>query len=275
MPLKTTMGLLKGAYEAFMSGRAISALLERHEVEGFITATEVTYGGNGWHPHLHALVFVRWGGDLWMMPEPEQIRYKSERGAELHLDFWLRWRDQVEKAGFEPSPEAFDVRCTDDQVVDYVAKFGRLPSEERRRGMTWGPVDELTKAVVKRARGESRAPFQLLADSARGDVQAGQLFKEYAEATKGLRQLRYSKGLREKLGLGREKQIDELVNEDDEVASTLAWLDANQWAVVLRNDQRAEVLAAARRGKDELFAFLDRLPGMDETRPFYDEPVGE
>lgn len=268
--------VLKGAYDRFMGGRAMQALKDKHEVDGFISALEVTHGDNGWHPHIHALVFLRWGGDLYMLPEAEQIRYLDRRIGELELDFWERWKHVITALGGEVFPEAFDVRGADDGVMDYVSKFGQLPTERRAKSLKWGPADELTKAVVKRGRGDSRSPFELLADYAEGDEQAGVLFVEYAKAMQRRHQLQWSRGLRDLLGLGKEKTLDELVTEDDIKADILAELSFDQWRVVLRNEARGALLEVAATGDlNAVWDFLDELPGMGETSLHYLHSVRE
>lgn len=274
--LREVLALLHKSFKRFTSGRAIQSLKETHEIGGMVKALEVTHGKNGWHPHLHVLLFCRWGGDLALLPEAEHYRYLDQRVGLLELDFWERWRHIVENLGGEVSPDAFDVRGTNDAVADYVAKFGRLPSEVRPSSYTWGPADEVTKAVVKRARGENRSPFQLLADYAEGDDRAGQLFQEYAAVMKGKRQLRWSPGLRDELGIGVEKTLDELVTDDDLLADTLAELDFDQWRVVLKNNARGrllDVVIASNGDLTTLYDFLDALPGMEDTSLHYIQSV--
>jgi len=222
----------------------------------------VTYGSHGWHPHIHAL-FLLSGGDLWLLPELEQARYRDYRVAMLELDFWLRWRGIVESLGGVVDHRAFDVRGTDYGVSDYVTKFGRLPSQ-CRPSFKWGVEDELAKMSVKRGRGSSFSPFELLAMAGAGDQSAGVLFQEYARTMKGKRHLRWSKGLRARVGLGREKGVDELVSDDDKKSDVLALLSRDEWDVVKRNRARGEVLRVAASGDvDELVRFLQSLSGWD------------
>lgn len=274
--LAESLKLLQKGYHRFMSGRAIVALKDEHEIDGFCTALEVTHGDNGWHPHIHALVFLRWGGDLHWLDETDRVKYLDERIGKLHLDFWLRWKHIVASLGGEVSPAAFDVRATDEGVTDYVSKFGKLPTELRpaKKSMKWGPADELTKAVVKRGRAGGRTPFELLHDYAEGDAEAGKLFVEYAKAMKRKQQLRWSAGMREKLGLGEEKQLGELITEDDVKADVLAELDLPQWRVVLRNKARGRLLEVAVTGDvNAVYDLLDSLPGMEETSIHYIQSV--
>jgi hypothetical protein len=114
----------------------------------------------------------------------------------------------------------------------------------------------------------SRTPFQLLADSTAGDGQAGALFVEYVEAFKGKRQLYWSPGLRDKLGMADEKTDEEILAEeeaeqaepDTELMGTLRFED---WRLVLSRDARGEVLAVAERhGWPGVQWFLEKLKTM-------------
>lgn len=266
-PLADSYGLLKRAYHRFMGGRGMAALRDTYDIRGFISADDFTYGRNGWHPHIHGLVFLEWGAELSLMPEPERIKYLDRRVGYLHLDFWRRWQQVVTSLGGSVSADAFDISGQNDNTADYVLKHGRLPEIERPSSMKWTVADELTKTIVKRGAGDSLSPWQLLARYGAGDESAGRLFLEYAAVTKGRRQLHYSQGLRALLGMGAEKSVDELVTDDDKRSESLALLTPDQWRVVLENRARAKVIEVASTGDvAALLNYLNGLPGM-EYRP--------
>lgn len=268
-PLSQSYGLLKRSYDRFMGGRGMAALRDTYEIRGFISADDLTYGRNGWHPHIHALIVLEWGAELSLMPEPERIKYLDRRVGYLHLDFWRRWQHIVTSLGGSVSADAFDISGQNDNVADYVLKHGRLPEIERPSSMKWGVADEITRMVVKLGRGESLSPWQLLARYGAGDEAAGKLFQEYAAVTKGKRQLHYSRGLRALLGMGAEKSVDELVTEDDAASDVLAFVNEHQWRVVLQNDARPRVIQLARAGDAAaVLNYLNGLPGMEY------QPVG-
>lgn len=136
-----------------------------------IRALEVTHGDNGWHPHLHVLLFV------------------SDEVYINGFSDWLfaRWASKVAAAGLGVcSPDAFrfERAKTIDAAADYIAKG---------IGADW----ELTHAHIKRGRDGGRTPFQLLGDGAAGDDHALRLFQAFAIAFKGARQLTWSKGLKD------------------------------------------------------------------------------
>ena len=141
-----------------------------------------------------------------------------------------------------------DVRTAESDVAEYVAKFGHEPVDMKRPGK-WTIEREMTKAPAKVAKGEKgRSPMQLLADYTAGDKKAGELFKEYAAAFKGRNQLVWSRGLRDRLGLGKEETDEEVAKREDEAAHLLAEVTMPQWRVVLANDARGELLEIASSG---------------------------
>jgi hypothetical protein len=121
-----------------------------------------------------------------------------------------------------------------------VAKFGREP--------TWTESHELTKAPAKKGRAGGRTPTQLLADYAAGDKEAGLLWRVYALLFAGKKQLVWSRGLRDLLGLNEEKSDEEVATEQSEIALLLAHLENEQWRAVIGNDARGELQAVADSG---------------------------
>lgn len=199
---------------------------------GSVRALEVTYdaaGLNGFHPHQHWLLFVAGGIDL-------------DAFAEELRALWLA---AVAKVGRYASPKwGLDVRFSSADIADYVAKFGKEPK--------WTPAHELAKAVSKRG-GAGLAMLELLeAYTVAGDVEAGQLWREYALAFKGRKQLFWSPGLRALLGLVVEVKTDqEVVEEAVEDAIVLAQLDLAAWRIILAYDIRGELLDVADSGDPE------------------------
>ena len=100
-----------------------------------------------------------------------------------------------------------------------------------------------------RGRTENRAPSQLLGDYAfKLDGGAGALWQEYARTMRGQRQLFWSRGLREELGLREEVSDAELIEEVQARGVVINLLTLAEWRVVVANDSRAELLAVAATG---------------------------
>jgi hypothetical protein len=237
----TLQGLLR-ARKRMLSGRWAKSFTERFGVVGRVRALEVTHGQNGWHPHVHELVFLR--GDV-------------DREAFLQ-ELRARWSAQVLKAGLKSvNSHGVDVRFADLSVADYLSKFGR--------DRTWGPEHELTKSAAKLGKQGSRGPIGLLSDYFTGDAHAGMLWRQYAGVFKGSRQLVWSDGLRQLLGLGQEQSDAEIAAELREDAALMDELSRDEWRVVLGNDARAELLQVLGSGSvAELQVFLGAL-GVDRS----------
>lgn len=223
---------------------------------GRVSATEVTYGRNGWHPHLHQLWFF-------------ERRLAPGEIERLRSELFAVWRDACLKVGlaapleFSRSGRALGVDVRRALSADeYLTKFGH----ERQ----WGVEREMASAHVKRARRGGRTPFQLLADYARGDQAAGGLFRVFAEASLGKHQLDFSKGLRARL---RELGLDELLASDEELAGKLedradrlGELGDDEWAALLGADRwgieaHGTLLhIAAKAGFDAAVDWLRGLP---------------
>lgn len=208
------------------SGKGGQAIYRRHGVQGSIRALEVTHGENGWHPHIHELLFLA--------PGPVDC-------DRLVSDLRERWSYSVEKAGLrDVNDHGVDVRVSSGDIQEYVAKCGFEP---------WGVEHELTKQASKVSRSAKGAsPMQLLAEfSTDGDYEAGCLFAEYARVMKGRRQLFWSKGLRARLLPEVEERSDEEIaaDVDDMCEVHLARLSLPHWQRILHTESRAHVLNLA------------------------------
>lgn len=219
--------LLK-AFTAFGGGkRSWKALLPG--VVGSVRALEVTHGlANGWHPHLHVLVFLE--GDV------DQEHYER-----VLLDQWAK----VTKRHGLADVNEHGLR------LDGAEKAGKYATK-------WGLEDEMTKAHLKQARkGGNRTPWALLADYTQGDKHAGHLFREFFEAFRSRHQLVWSRGLRARFGLGQEKTDEELAAEQVDAQDVLvARLSAEDWKTIRKNDLRGVVLELLRTASWEAVEML-------------------
>lgn len=236
------------SWRFFVQGKQWQALKSAYGLAGFARSLEVTHGDHGWHPHSHPLLFFSPE-----MPICDVDHITPEMAiAGLAGDFSRRWRRALDHFGHDASWEhGVDIRTADDDVRDYIAKYGHEPIDPG-----WTIERELTKGPAKIATTpHGRTPFQLLCDYGAGDKQAGVLFQEYAQVFKGRRQLEWSHGFRKRLGLADEKSDDELASaplSPDELL--LANLTPEQWRIVLRRDLRADILEQARAGDPVLLA---------------------
>lgn len=227
------------ARQRFKNSRAYKRVMAQYGRIGNVSSLEVTYGQNGWHPHVHELIFCKPGLD-------------ADRDAVA--DLRAAWLAALQKSGLyrydkigDMQEHAFDLRGGD-FAAEYIAKYGRHPER-------WTEADELTKAHAKIGkRGNFGAghvtPFQLLEWYVAGDKRAGALFVEYAEAFAGKRMLTWSPKLKATLKIAdlddEELAIEKDPMPDEAICCTLT---AEQWALVLSRDARGEVLfIAAKNG---------------------------
>lgn len=227
------------ATKRLYSGRSARALWDSIGCVGTIRAWEVTHGQNGWHPHFHILIFVRAGLDL----------------ATLRGRFYAEWANACRLAKLPIPSEAHGVTLEDgSKAGEYAAKG------------TWGLEHELTKGHIKKAR-RGRSPFDLLRSYAfDNDKQAGALFRVYAQAFHGKKQLQWSRGLKDLFGI-EERSDGEIAAAIEEDAVLLGKIELEEWRLVLKHGLRGDVLELARLGGWEpVRRLLDSLVFEDKQR---------
>lgn len=236
---KGRMGLA-GAMQRFRNDRQVKHILRKVGRVGFIRATEITHGGNGWHPHFH---------ELWLTDCPQDDRIRMTLQSQL-LQVWKRV--SVMSGLSEPNERGVDLRWSWD-ASEYLSKIGHE--------QTWGSARELSSAATKRGRKSSRNAWQLLRDAGDGDNAARDAFAEFAQATHGARQLVWQKGLKAALAIS-ERTDEELAKQIDEDSFVMNVISADRWRALLRlpQDFRASVLDLAEcAGPHAVNDFFDLL----------------
>ena len=201
------------AWTAMVGHRRWKELVSDLGVQGRLRATEVTYGDNGWHVHLHVLLFRR--------PTGRPI-VRSAVSEEI----WQLWSNAVTRRDMRPSRRhGVDLRAV--QGSDALARYFTK--------QTYGSESvalEVANSVGKRASMGNRTPFQVLRDVIGSDVAEGRdpaadldAWLDYQRGSKGRRQLVWSRGFRQVLGLGAER-TDEEIAADDLGGDVLATMDA-------------------------------------------------
>lgn len=225
-PLKETIDVIQAAFRRMSSGAAWIALADKFGIAGSIRAIEVTHGENGWHPHIHQLVFV--------YPMSDNLVREFESDMREH------WMKMLRKEGGDGlGLRAFNVKRSEGAVYDYVAKFGHPPA-----GKGWTLEREIAKASSKMARKEGKTPVQLLDLAGQGDKRAAKLWLEYAVTMGGKRQLRWSPELRKLLKLEAEQTDGEIAKQIDSDYAPFCWLEDADWKLIsrLKRDDRGELL---------------------------------
>lgn len=230
---------IQSAEASYKAHRDYKDVTKAFGLVGTVRAVEVTYGNsNGWHPHVHELLFLDFPAVL----------------ADLEEELSRIWTAAAVRAGFLPPSRAHGLTVQDgSQAAKYASK--------------WGLESELTQWHRKKGKIQSRTPFDLLRDVLEtGDTHAGNLFRHYAEAFQGRHQLQFSRGLKQLYAIA-ELSDDELVAAQDEDAILLGSLDLEQWRVVCQNEARGLLLeVAANGGWSAVLELLDGLAELPAAR---------
>lgn len=211
----------------------------------FVRAVEVTHGANGWHVHIHALLFLRDG----ITDDDVQLLSESVYG---------RWAAALARKGFGTPTMANGVdtrlvRREDSHALgDYFTKnvyVGRVQAD----GAGW----EITGGMGKTARGKNRTPFQILADvELLGDADDLARWHAWEKASHGRRQLTWSGSLREILALG-EELTDEEIAEKELGGDIVMYFGREEWyAVICWRSDRVLQLVQAGCTKPQILAVL-------------------
>lgn len=209
--LKDTIKKFGQATTKFMTGRAYNDIRLEMGMIGRIRVYEVTYGNNGFHPHVHIALFYENEADL------VKIKFKM---------FEL-WEKACAKFGiFTDLEHGIDLK-RGDKFEEYLSKHG-----------TWSLEQELSKAHIKKAKKESMTPFDFLRKYLETeDEKLLNLFREYVECFKGKRQIQWSQGLKKRFVLV-DKSDEEVAKEKVEEADTLGMLTYNEWKQILKAEAR-------------------------------------
>lgn len=212
--LAALLAAMKRAKKRLHQHRAWKRL--KPEVVAMLTATEVTHGRNGWHPHFHVVVIV----------ETEEAEAALARLGDP-------WRGALRAESLDGAAAAFDVQDA--------SAAGRYVSK-------WGAGEELTMSGKKTAKGKGRTPLQLLEAHKAGSEEAGELWLEYAAAfhrrtqLDGLAKLVRLAGLEEISD--EEAAQDEAQDGQERDEEPVANIDADTWRQKARR-RRTDILDAA------------------------------
>lgn len=210
--------LLSGQRKALQNlwrQRAVKEMFKALGYVGRITATEVTWSfDNGWHPHFHLLVFF-----------DHQINIQG-----LQTFLASEWINACRKVGLKLPSMDIGVDVRDGSYADkYVAK--------------WGLEHELTKGHVKKGRGDSLTPFDMLRQYPENPELFGDLFREFADVFKGKRQLVWTDGLKKLLEV-EDKTDEDIIFQTEKESILIHELGVEVWHLLVRYSHRAEYLDA-------------------------------
>lgn len=223
---------IKKAWKATTSNRDGKALRKLLGVKGTIRALEVTYGKNGFHPHLHVLLFL-----------DQDATNQCVEGLFAPL-----WQKACTKAGLPRPSDMHGCRVDDgSKAAAYASK--------------WGLESEMTKSHTKRGKEGGMTPWDFLRAVLDDDAESPRyraLFRIYADAFHGERQLHWSVGLKDLLEVGHATD-EELAVSDQDNCHLLARLVMPEWRAILHARAQAAVLDVAEERPEDLPSLIAGL----------------
>lgn len=273
MPLAELMAKFAKALQSFKNSKGYKAVTAAAGRAGNIRSLETTWGENGWHPHVHELVFL--SGEL------------SDADVDALSGLWVRslikaqlattadLGNMLAKVDPEKTGQArgcIALTLQDGQyAADYIAKFGH--------DSAWGASSEMTKPHSKAgAVGDGSAhytPFQLLAWAENGDERAAALFREFAAAFEGKRMLSWSPKLRLLLtGCERELPDEVIAAHDDPTPdeSKVGELSQDQFSILLGRNRLGDFIGYVARccadpdtGQADIDAYVDSIAALPKS----------
>lgn len=216
----------KAKHKLWTNRNSREYIADQFSMLGHITATEVKYSdNNGFHPHFHILCIL----DKQYSPEDLEI---------IESELYELWAEKCVKSGLgKPNRKnGIDLKMgsnSEDMLADYISK--------------WGMAEEMTQAHLKIGKKNlsSLTMWEVLELSqmeASTKDKYSYIFKTYADAFKGRRQLFWSKGLKELLKV-EVKDDEEIANQEENAEPMIAmYLDIQDWWSICYHKARAKFL---------------------------------
>ena len=244
MSLRLLRKVLASSYSELKAGRVGAELRALLGHKGDVRAAEVTYGHNGWHPHLHALWFAdsrvdphTWHNALapaWQKIVGKVLGRMYACGVEcLHADrlvddedgtaenkraalrrkavrlfgsFWARPSRTLEQIGEHFLADLPPRSKWSEFLPDLSHGVNVQRLDRKKKAATYLAKMglELTAIMSKRGKKGSLTPWDLAREAVAGNFWSQRLWTEYQGAMFGSRQLTWSRDARALLGLGEE-----------------------------------------------------------------------
>lgn len=212
---------------------------------GYHVAREITWGGNGWHYHHHRLRYDK--------PGTFEV---SNHASGIYNEDETAWWGALDSFGLlSDGAKEHSYNCGsagDEAGARYIAKMSTsVEAQARSIG------SEIASAATK-----GRNLNSLLADHARGDLQAGFTWLNgvCVVTAKKVSSVRWSRGLAAKFGMRPEKDDKELAKEEElPTDQFLGALNSYQWEAVLKWRAEFALCCAANQGLDSVNQFLSGL----------------
>ena len=232
-PLEDLLGTVRAAFKSLLSGRAWMDDKRRFGLAHWVRAHDITVGPNGWHPHIHMLLFGERAPDEMELSELEERLY-------------YRWMSAVTGQGHAPPSREHGIRL---ERARKRADLARYVSQ-----VISGTEDRPTSVAFEVIRGDlktssnhgHRTPWQILSDIGLTGSDADiRLWHEYEKATKRVHAIRWSNGLRKAVGIATEETDEEIVAEEVGGETVYQFKDYEWFRVCRTPGAQGEVLRMA------------------------------
>lgn len=244
--LTVLMDALNKALRRLKSGRWYQDFKSRYGVVASVTTLEIRWSrSSGWHPHKHMILFC----------DVDQV---TDDDADLiQRDLTGRYAHLLSLSGHYASQyHGIDVRVGDDAVGDYLTKD------------TWTLAHEMSSTDTKNS-DFSLSPFNLAYMATEGDGHAWHLWMEYIKSTHGKRQISWSRGGKDLLGVTDLSDEDLASSPDvdpEEDPVIVMSIHRDLWHIILDQGKAGILLDVARQGgQDAVRDWLDDLQRWIQT----------
>lgn len=249
--LKDLLDQQSASFVRFRKGNVWDIYRRSIGFTGLIRSLEVTYGDNGWHPHTH---------EAWIVD-------KKTDAESLREFVTNRWFKMCQKEGLIPEGKEADFLKHSVHVMDNCSTSDYLAKQDDSRN--WGADRELVKGSSKTSDlKKGMHPFSLLTLAENGDKEAESKFVEYSVAMKSKRQLLWSQGLKERVGIDDKDDI-KIANEEEDNAVTVSILTKPEWECIVVHKAKSHILNLAEtEGLEGVrrWLFSPDIPINDESK---------
>lgn len=256
--LELVWGGLSHAFRRVSQDKAVRRLRKKYGFAGYVRVVEVTYGKNGWHPHVHTLALYDFGD----MDDYEiELALEEIRAAEFAV-----WARAAREHGLgKPDKKRYQLQLVSNSLADYLSKASYNGEKASF---------EMAGSTLKESYGKNRNPWEILQDIVEtGNADDVDLWREYEAVSRGRRMLTWSRGLKAAAGVtekGDEEIAEEEVGQEEDRVLTFARYDRD---LLPRPLVAATLLTVAQSGDEAaVWAFCEEW-GIEVHPPDWEHAV--
>ena len=180
---------IQSAFTQFWNSKSVRGLRRAYKIAGYLYALEplvnIAADGVGWHIHYHVVLFF------------DDLLVENDDISVLEAIMAHHWADVVGsiEGGYASKKHGLRLSSGHQDLSEYLTKYDRLPV-----AIPESFSKEVTKNHLKASK-KGLSPVDLLvAYEATQEPEIGDLFLEFSETFKGTHQIRWSNGLKQKIG---------------------------------------------------------------------------